>query len=393
MAKILKNENESPEVDLKNLTVKLAGMGLDEEIEDVIPGKKDKKGKKDSSEEESSEAAQKDEAETAASDDVEDTEAEAEDAEAEADETETSEDEGSDVDLDETEEVAEFYEKRAAERDLTLDKVEALAEEMEATDGEKKQKVGVLDTVIGKPEKKESTEETSGKKKAHFDAVAIIGIVAAILALIGGAIYIFFQVYEEPNLGVTEKEFRLHYYETAIYKGIIAYGFAMPLPTYRDEVADPTTVAGETTAAAVADPTAVTTAEKSKYRYYDGVMNNALYIPIYITGKECRSNDMLKQLRFFAPCETEDEKKTVRVAFAAFLQAFYVGEDSQTCADKVVNAYNQSLASANQAIMVKDGDIAYAVSYNSIDGIPCLVLDIVPAKEADDFVFYNSIFG
>ena len=36
MAKFLENDNESPEVDLKNLTVKLAGMGLDEEIEEVI---------------------------------------------------------------------------------------------------------------------------------------------------------------------------------------------------------------------------------------------------------------------------------------------------------------------------------------------------------------------
>ena len=43
MAKYLENENESPEVDLKNLTVKLAGMGLDEEIDQVIPGKKKKK--------------------------------------------------------------------------------------------------------------------------------------------------------------------------------------------------------------------------------------------------------------------------------------------------------------------------------------------------------------
>ena len=43
MAKFLENDNESPEVDLKNLTVKLAGMGLDEEIEEVIPGKKDTK--------------------------------------------------------------------------------------------------------------------------------------------------------------------------------------------------------------------------------------------------------------------------------------------------------------------------------------------------------------
>ncbi|MBO4474463.1 MAG: hypothetical protein J5750_06065 [Clostridiales bacterium] len=371
MAKILKNENESPEVDLKNLTVKLAGMGLDEEIDDMIPGKKEKK-----SEDASDEVADADE-------------------ESETDEVTDSDEE---EDLDQSEEVTEFYEKRAAERDLTLDKVEALAEEMEASDSDKKQKVGVLDTVIGKPEKKdEKTEEEKGKKKAHFDAVAICGIVAAILALIGGAIYIFFQVYEEPNLGVTEKEFRLHYYETAIYKSIVGYGFAMPMPQYRDEKTDATsgsdaTEATTTQTSYVIDPTAVTTVEKSKYRYYEGVMTNALSLPIFVTGVECRNNNMLKQIRFFAPCSGDaDEMRTIKVAYAAFLQAFYVGEDSQVCADKIKNAYDQSVASANAAVMIKDGDIAYAVSYNAIDGVPCLVLDIVPAKEADKFIFNNSV--
>ncbi|MBO4688912.1 MAG: hypothetical protein J5636_10420 [Clostridiales bacterium] len=373
MAKILKNENESPEVDLKNLTVKLAGMGLDEEIDDMIPGKKEKE-----SEEASDEGADTDE-ETETEEVSEETSSEGED-------------------LDQSEEVVEFYEKRAAERDLTLDKVEALAEEMESSDSDKKQKVGVLNTVIGKPEKKnEKDEEGTEKKKAHFDAVAICGIVAAILALIGGGIYIFFQVYEEPNLGVSEQEFRLHYYETAIYKSIIGYGFAMPIPQYRDEKPETTSgsdAAGETTTQAsyAIDPTAITTVEKSKYRYFEGVMSNALSLPIFITGVECRNNNLLKQIRFFAPCSgDEDEMRTIKVAYAAFLQAFYVGEDSQVCADKIKNAYDQSVASADAAVMIKDGDIAYAVSYNAIDGVPCLVLDVVPAKEADKFVFNNSV--
>ena len=54
MAKFLENDNESPEVDLKNLTVKLAGMGLDEEIEEVIPGKNDTKDYKTSDEDDKS---------------------------------------------------------------------------------------------------------------------------------------------------------------------------------------------------------------------------------------------------------------------------------------------------------------------------------------------------
>ena len=381
MAKILKNENESPEVDLKNLTVKLAGMGLDDEIEDVIPGKKDKKSSEEEKDEETPEAESEEKASEEASLEEEE-EAEAEDGQKE------------EIDLDETEEVAEFYEKRAAERDLTLDKVEALAEEMESSDGDKKQKLGVLDTVVGKPEKKSYEGEGKEKKKAHVDAVAICGIVAAILALIGGGIYLFFQIYQEPNLGVTEKEFRLHYYETAIYKSIVGYGFAMPMPVYRDAEPDPSATGTEATTSKVAyeiDPTAVTTVEKSKYRYYEGVMTNALSLPIFVTGVECRSNDMLKRIRFFAPCEDPENMKTIKVAYAAFLQAFYVGEDSQACADKIKNAYDQSVASAEPAVMIKDGDLAYAVSYNEIDGVPCLVLDIVPAKEAGDFIFNNSV--
>ena len=50
--------------------------------------------------------------------------------------------------------------------------------------------------------------------------------------------------------------------------------------------------------------------------------------------------------------------KTIKVAYAAFLQAFYVGEDSQACADKIKNAYDQSVASAEPAVMIKDGDLA-----------------------------------
>ncbi|MBO4927028.1 MAG: hypothetical protein J5379_02100 [Clostridiales bacterium] len=385
MAKILKNENESPEVDLKNLTVKLAGMGLDEEIEDVIPGKNNTKNYKTASD---------------------DSQEETDDAEKETDSEESSENvpegesdtyaettsENIEESVEESEEIAEFYDKRNEERDLTLEKVEELAGEMEAAGEEKKQKVGALDTIIAKTEKPQIIKE---KKKAKFDAVAILGIVLAILALIGGAIYLYISTYEEPNLGVSEKDFRLHYYETAIYKGIISYGFSMPVPTYRDE--DPatgeSTEASATETSAAADPTAVTTEVKSKYRYYDSRMTNALDLPIYISGKEVRSNGMMKQVRFFAPVSSEEEMQVIKVAFAGFLQAFYVGTDSQICADKISNAYSQSMASAEPCVMIKDGDIAYAVSKNNIDGVPCLILDIVPAKEADKFVFFNSIFG
>ncbi|MBR5938051.1 MAG: hypothetical protein IKZ90_07290 [Clostridiales bacterium] len=401
MAKYLENENESPEVDLKNLTVKLAGMGLDEEIDQVIPGKKKKKKgasektdaeDTDASENVSEEAEVEEAAEDPEVDDaVEDILAKASDMEEKSFEVkENIEEEAEEL----SDEVNEFYEKRHAERDLSLEKVEELAEEI----SDKKQKVG-LDTVI--PKKEKVQEEKKEKKKAKLDAFAITGIVLAVLALIGGIFYIYRSVYQEPNLGLSEREFRVKYFETPIYKGIINYGFTLPEPTYRDQEeetsatdASVSETTAETTAAAetTVDPTAVTTAIKSKYRYFDSSCSNALYLPIYITGCECKSNNYMKRIRFFAPFETQEDLDVIIVAYAGFLQAF-TGYDSQTCVDKLKDAFNQSTASADPAVAVVDGKIAYALSQNTIDGVLCYVLDFVPAKEASKYEYVNSIFG
>ena len=396
MAKYLENENESPEVDLKNL----AGMGLDEEIEQVIPGKKKKKKgaseNKDAEDTDASETVSEDtEVEEVAEDPevddaVDDILAKASDMEEKASETKEIVEEAEEI----SDEVNEFYEKRHAERDLSLEKVEELAEEI----SDKKQKVG-LDTVI--PKKEKVQEEAKEKKKAKLDGVAITGIVLAVLALIGGIIYIYMSVHQEPNLGITEREFRVKYFETPIYKGIINYGFTLPEPTYRDQEeatsstdASSSDATAETSAAAetTVDPTAVTTAIKSKYRYFDSSCSNALYLPIYITGCECKSNNYMKRIRFFAPFETQEDLDVIIVAYAGFLQAF-TGYDSQTCVDKLKDAFNQSTASADPAVAVVDGKIAYALSQNTIDGVLCYVLDFVPAKEAGKYEYVNSIFG
>ena len=385
MAKYLENENESPEVDLKNLTVKLAGMGLDEEIEDVIPGKKEKKNKKKSDKDDSS-----DKEENKPEDEI--VEEKESDEESESVEESESEEESDEI----SDEVNEFFEKRAAERDLTLEKVEALEEEMESSD-EKAQKLGALDTIVKKTEKPKILKE---KKKAKIDGIAIAGIVIAILALLGGAFYIYKSVHQEPNLGITERQFRVNYYQSPIYANICSLGFNIPEPTYHEDkekaatstdASDASTVATETTAAVV-DPTAVTTAEKSKYRYFESLIKNDYDIlPIFVTGSECRSNNYLKNIRFFAVASTQDEFDWLNVNFAAFLQSFYVGTDSQVCLEKVKNAYSQSVQSTEIGVPVKDGDLAYVVTHANIDGVPCYVLDIMPAKDADDYVFVNSL--
>ena len=342
MAKYLENENESPEVDLKNLTVKLAGMGLDEEIEDVIPGKKEKKDKMSGDQADPADKEEDKPEEEAADEKKSEEEAESED-EAESEEI--------------SDEEKEFFEKRAAERDLTFEKVK-------------------------------------------LDGIAIAGIVLAILALLGGAFYIYRSVHQEPNLGITERQFRVNYYQSPIYANVCSLGFNIPEPTYHEDKekaaatstnADGSTVPTETTAAVV-DPTAVTTEEKSRYRYFESLIKNDYEIlPIFVTGCECRSNNYLKTIRFFAVADTQDEFDTLNVLYAAFLQSFYVGTDSQVCLDKVKNAYSQSVQSAEIGVPVKDGDLAYVVTHSNIDGVPCYVLDIMPAKEADDYVFVNSI--
>ena len=375
MAKYLENENESPEVDLKNMTVKLAGMGFDDEIESHIPGKKEKKGSK-----------AKKEAEEKASE----IEEKAEDIEEKVEESiEEAVEEVADSDIDDeiSSEVEEYYRKKEEEKNLTLEKVEQLESEMASSGETKKQKLGALDTVIAKEKKVEEPKILKERKKANFDAVTICAIVLAILALGGGVFYLVISTRREPSLKITEQDFRVNYLQCPIYKSILDFGFLMGPPTYRDE-----NPAFKAQTNATADPTAITTVMEDKYRYYDGVLTNSLLIPVYYTGKECKDTQYIKSMRFYAPVADEDEVSVVQVFFGAVLQSLYSSEDSQACYDKIKNAYAQSSQSAMAAVIITDGDYAYAVSKNEIEGEMCIVLDVIPAKEANKYVFYNSIF-
>ena len=366
MAKFLENDNESPEVDLKNLTVKLAGMGLDEEIEEVIPGKKDTKDYDTADEDDSSEDKDSDK---------DSKEAESEDA--------SENDENSE---EESEEVADFYEKRAAERDLTLEKVEELAEEMEASSEDKKQKVTALDTIIAKSDKKKSGE----KKKGKIDGLAIVGIILAIAALLGGGIWLYRASNQDPNLKITLDMFFKQYRSSKIYGSIFQMGFNCPEPSYRsdEEIAAVMAASGET-----AETTAVNT---SKYRYFDFVLSGRVrddsQEPIFVSGCECKENNYLKNLRFYAPVRSEEDLEVYYVVYSAFLQSFYTDTSSEACLEKVKGAYNQSIASTDTAVMVKDGNLAYSVAKTEIDGQVYFVMDIVPAKEAGKFKFATKMF-
>lgn len=385
MAKFLENDNESPEVDLKNLTVKLAGMGLDEEIDNVIPGKKEKKKSSKSSKEEEK------------ADDTDDKEKSAEDAEdvsEEAEETEEATDDSSDEeaeDLSESEEVNEYYEKRAAERDLTLEKVEELAEEMESA-SDKKQKVSAIDTIVAKSEKKQTEEKApKEKKKAKLDGVAIVGIVLAIAALLGGAFWLYRAANKEPSLDITMSMFSSQYRNTNIYKSIFSMGFDIPEPSYRDQAQVPATSDAST------DPAAVTTSVDDKYLYFDMVMSGrvqeGIQSPVFITGREIKSSKLLKDIRFYSPLRNADDMEIFYVVYSAFLQTFYTDVDSNTCLEMIKNAYNQSLASTDTAVIVKDGNYAYAVTKTELEGEPCFVLDIIPAKDAGKYVFNTKIYA
>lgn len=369
MAKFLENDNESPEVDLKNLTVKLAGMGLDEEIEEVIPGKKDSKDYK-------------------TADDADDSSKDSD----ESDKEEPIEEKSSEEEIEESEEVSEFYEKRAAERDLTLEKVEELAEEMESSEG-KKQKGSSRDNADSKSEKKQTEKNTSQKtKRKKLDGVAIIGIVLAIAALIGGGIWLYRASNQEPNLKITLNMFFKQYRGSKIYESIFQMGFDCPEPSYRDEEV----ISSLASSGSSAEPASTTAVSTSKYRYFDfvvsGRVREGIQEPVFVSGCECKDNNYLKNMRFFAPMKDESDLQVYYVVYSAFLQAFYTDVRSEDCLEKVKNAYNQSIASTEAAVMVKDGDLAYSVTKAQIDGSQYFVMDIVPVKEADKFVFATKMY-
>lgn len=371
MAKFVKNDNESPEVDLKNLTVKLAGMGLDKEIEESIPGKKSSKKAKKAAEEieENADEALEEAEETVekAADNV-------------AEETEdVVEKAASDVEeeLDETsKEIEEFYKKREEDRDLTLEKVEAIANEMssEHSPEEKKEKKATEAKILKE------------KKKAHFDGVAVGAIVLAVLALVGGCVYLFFSMRQEPSLKMTEKDFRVNYFKTAIYKNpLIDFGFSIAPPTYRAETT-------ASSSAGTGETTSNIAAPDDKYRYFDEIIDNSLMIPIFMTGRECKDTKYIKDLRF---CTGIDEEEATRdvifIAYSAFLQTMYPDRTSQECVDMVKNAFAQSQASTLPAVIIVDGDYAYSVSKNDINGLTCYVLDIISAKEAKNYEFKFTV--
>lgn len=383
MAKILKNENESPEVDLNKLTVKLAGMGLDDEIEDMIPGKKVK-------------------TEEQASDAVSAEDAQEDNSEEEVEEIEASDDseEVEDAEIDEeSDDVQAFYEKRAAERNLSVEKVEELAKEMDKLEEDPDAK---------KSKRPSSAKTTKEKKKVKLDAFVICSVCLAVIALAAGVLYLMKSLRKDPNLGMTLSELNIKYEETPIYRNNLEkIGFTLYLepvlgnPGYRDYVSEsafPTGVEGEK------DPTAVTTfVDKNEYYYFDfsshcKVSGQAFDFlpPMYVTGQECKEQKLgqgdLKRIRFVMQY-SDDSWSICSTMFSAYLQAFLPGTDSQTCLQKIESALSQSNASAEPAVIIKEGDIAYSVSLNDFQGISSFVMDIIPAEEASDYTFFNVILG
>lgn len=380
MAKILENENESPEVDLKNLTVKLAGMGLDEEIEDVIPGKKSKK--KPNSDKSAEETVDKTEQETSV--DV------SESDKITGEEETIIQENALDEDADESDDVKAFYDKRASERDLSIEKVEELVKEMENDDE---------DPDVKKDKKPSMKKVKKEKKKAKFDAFAICAISLCVLALAGGIFYLYMSLRKEADLGMSMNQFSVSYKQTPIYlNNIEKLGYSIQAPTYRDysteDASMPTGVEGES------DPTAVTTPILNDYKYFDTsaycVVDGQLisFFPsMYVTGQESKETGNLKRIRFVSVYSVEDDWSLCKTLFSAFLQAFLPETDSNSCLEKIENAYLQSNTSAEPAVVIEDGDIAYAVSVNMFQGTKCFVMDVMPVEDASGYEYYNVIFG
>lgn len=344
MAKFEKNKNESPEIDLKNLTVRLAGMGMEKEAEEMADTRKMNYS---TVEDEETEADEESSVEEEISDNEEEILEDVEEA--------TSEEISDDVE--------EFYEKRAKERNLTLEKVEELASEMEETSDDEARKVVKLSKV-----KSESTLPVE-KKKAHFDAVTIVGILVALAVLAGGIYYLMQSLRKSPNLGMTQKEYTNAYHNSVQFRQVLSqYGSTMVEPKYRTEVEDDV-----------------------KARTFDLKIENSLGLPVYMTGVESKSTNKLVRLRFAITFSNPEALNSAEIIMVSFLQALYPDRETSVCFGNITGALELTRASTKEAVAVKDGKYAYALTLRSLEGVSTLIMDIIPESSADNYSFTDSL--
>ena len=344
MAKFEKNKNESPEIDLKNLTVRLAGMGMEKEAEEMADTRKMNYS---TVEDEETEADEESSVEEKISDNEEEILEDVEEA--------TSE--------EISDEVEEFYEKRAKERNLTLEKVEELASEMEETSDDEARKVVKLSKV-----KSESTLPVE-KKKAHFDAVTIVGILVALAVLAGGIYYLMQSLRKSPNLGMTQKEYTNAYHNSVQFRQVLSqYGSTMVEPKYRTEVEDDV-----------------------KARTFDLKIENSLGLPVYMTGVESKSTNKLVRLRFAITFSNPEALNSAEIIMVSFLQALYPDRETSVCFGNITGALELTRASTKEAVAVKDGKYAYALTLRSLEGVSTLIMDIIPESSADNYSFTDSL--
>ncbi len=343
MAKFEKNKNEAPEVDLKNLTVKLAGMGMDKEVEEMASTRKTKNYS--TVDEESSES------------DVDLEEKISDNADEISESVEGAEDEIS-------EEVEEFYEKRAQERNLTLEKVEELASEMESATDDKAQKIVKLSKA-----KVEDKLPSVEKKKAKFDLVTLVGILIALVVLGGGVYYLVHSLSGSSDLGMTQAEYSNRYHDTEAFRTLLApYGFTMVEPTYRTSVE-----------------------EDAKAKVFDMTINNSLSTPVSVVGFENKTSKNLIRIRFSITFNQAEALGNAEIFMIAFMQAFYPDRNTTVCYGSITGALEVSQASAKDAVAIKDGDFAYAVTLRTLEDKYTLVMDIIPAGSADNYNFTDSL--
>lgn len=344
MAKFEKNKNESPEIDLKNLTVRLAGMGMEKEAEEMADTRKMNYS---TVEDEETEADEESSVEEEISDNEEEILEDVEEA--------TSEEISDDVE--------EFYEKRAKERNLTLEKVEELASEMEETSDDEARKVVKLSKA-----KSESTLPVE-KKKAHFDAVTIVGILVALAVLAGGIYYLMQSLRKSPNLGMTQKEYTNAYHNSVQFRQVLSqYGSTMVEPKYRTEVEDDV-----------------------KARTFDLKIENSLGLPVYMTGVESKSTNKLVRLRFAITFSNPEALNSAEIIMVSFLQALYPDRETSVCFGNITGALELTRASTKEAVAVKDGKYAYALTLRSLEGVSTLIMDIIPESSADNYSFTDSL--
>jgi len=128
-----------------------------------------------------------------------------------------------------------------------------------------------------------------------------------------------------------------------------------------------------------------------KARTFDLKIENSLGLPVYMTGVESKSTNKLVRLRFAITFSNPEALNSAEIIMVSFLQALYPDRETSVCFGNITGALELTRASTKEAVAVKDGKYAYALTLRSLEGVSTLIMDIIPESSADNYSFTDSL--